>query len=180
MEHIVFKPIGVIRTPFTDVEGMPIQWMGAEGVKGEVVLNADLEAGLKDLDGFSHVMLFYYFHQSNGCSLHVVPFLDRTPRGVFATRVPRRPNGIGISVVRLTGIRGAVLDIEDVDILDGTPLLDIKPFVPQFDNREVQSAGWFTKRADNAVVVRADRRFVDTSQAAGSQGHDNVFTPGST
>ncbi len=159
MEEIVFKPIGVIHSPFDDVEGMPVQPMGARGVKGEVRLNADLEPGLKDLDGFSHVMLFYYFHLSNGCSLHVLPFLDRTPHGVFATRVPSRPNGIGISVVRLTGISGAILDIEDVDILDGTPLLDIKPFVPQFDNREVQSAGWFTKRADSAVVVRADKRF---------------------
>ncbi len=159
MDEIVFKPIGVIRSPFLGVEGMPIQPIGAVGVKGAVELNADLEPGLKDLEGFSHVMLIYCFHLSNGYSLHVVPFLDRTPHGVFSTRVPRRPNGIGLSVVRLTGIRGSVLDIEDVDVVDGTPLLDIKPFVPQFDNREVQSAGWFTNRADNATVVRADRRF---------------------
>ncbi len=159
MDEIAFKPIGVIRSPFLDVQGMPVQPIGAVGVKGAVELNTDLEEGLKDLDGFSHVMLIYCFHLSSGYSLHVIPFLDRTPRGVFATRVPRRPNSIGLSVVRLTGIRGSVLDIEDVDVLDGTPLLDIKPFVPQFDNREVQRAGWFTHRADKAKVVRADRRF---------------------
>ena len=89
----------------------------------------------------------------------MLPFLDRTKRGVFSTRVPRRPNGIGLSVVRLKGITGTVLDIEDVDIVDGTPLLDLKPFVPEFDNRVVESAGWFEKRAKNATVVRADRRF---------------------
>jgi tRNA (adenine37-N6)-methyltransferase len=161
MDEIILKPIGVIHSPFLDVEGMPNQPMGATGVKGTIELNSDLELGLKDLDGFSHIMLIYFFHLSRGYSLHVLPFLDRTPRGVFSTRVPRRPNGIGLSVVRLRGIRGCLLDIEDVDVLDGTPLLDIKPFVPQFDNREVQKAGWFENRADNATTVRADRRFVE-------------------
>jgi tRNA-Thr(GGU) m(6)t(6)A37 methyltransferase TsaA len=161
MDEIILKPIGVIHSPFLDVEGMPIQPMGATGIHGTIELNSDLEPGLKDLDGFSHIMLIYFFHLSRGYSLHVLPFLDRTPRGVFSTRVPRRPNGIGLSVVRLRGIRGCLLDIEDVDVLDGTPLLDIKPFVPQFDNREVQKAGWFENRADNATTVRADRRFVE-------------------
>jgi tRNA (adenine37-N6)-methyltransferase len=160
MEEIVFRPIGVIRSPYLDVDGMPVQPMGAKGVKGRVELNEYLQPGLKDLEGFSHIVLIYYFHLSTGCSLHVLPFLDKTLRGVFATRVPRRPNGIGLSVVKLTGVRGSILDIEEVDVLDGTPLLDIKPFVPQFDNRDVQSAGWFTRRADSATVVRADRRFV--------------------
>lgn len=164
MEEIIFKAIGVIRTPFLDVEGMPIQPIGAIGVKGVIELREDLALGLKDLEGFSHITLLYWFHLSKGYSLHVLPFLDRTPRGVFSTRVPRRPNGIGISVVRLTGVRGAFLDIEEVDVVDGTPLLDIKPYVPQFDHREAEKAGWFTKRADDAVVVRADRRFIDAPQ----------------
>lgn len=163
MDAIVFKPIGVIRSPFLDVEGMPIQPTGALGVKGTIELRTDLEPGLKDLEGFSHIMLIYWFHLSSRYSLHVLPFLDRTSRGVFSTRVPARPNGIGFSVVRLTGIRGAILDIEEVDIVDGTPLLDIKPYVPQFDNRKVERAGWFTERADKAEVVRADRRFVGPS-----------------
>jgi tRNA (adenine37-N6)-methyltransferase len=166
----VFHPIGIIRTPFPDVEGMPVQPMGAQGVKGRIHLNADLEPGLKDLDGFSHIMLIYCFHLSKKCSLHVLPFLDRTPRGVFATRVPGRPNGIGISVVRLTNIRGTIVHIEDVDMVDGTPLLDIKPFVPQFDNREVQKAGWFTNRADKAVAVRSDRRFARELHDIGAHG----------
>jgi tRNA (adenine37-N6)-methyltransferase len=161
MKDIRFKPIGLVRSPFLDVEGMPIQPIGAVGVKGTVELDADLEPGLKDLDGFSHIILIYCFHLSNGCSLHVRPFLDNTLRGVFATRVPRRPNAIGLSVVRLTGICGTTLKIEDVDILDRTPVLDIKPFVPSFDNREAQRVGWFTERAQKASEIRADRRFID-------------------
>ncbi len=161
MDKVIFKPIGVIRSPFLDVEGMPVQPMGAVGVKGTIEIRADLEPALKDLAGFSHIMLIYWFHLSSGYSCHVVPFLDRTTRGVFSTRVPRRPNAIGLSVVKLTGIRGAILDIEEIDIVDGTPLLDIKPYVPQFDHREVQASGWFANRADKAAVVRSDRRFVD-------------------
>jgi tRNA (adenine37-N6)-methyltransferase len=169
MEEIVLNPIGVIRSPFHDVEGMPVQPIGAQGVTGTIELRDDLEPGLKDLDGFSHIMLIYWFHLSKGYSLHVLPFLDRTPRGVFSTRVPRRPNGIGLSVVKLLGIRGSVLDIEEVDVLDGTPLLDIKPYVPKFDNVTVQRTGWFTDQADQALVVRADRRFVDASGQVDSQ-----------
>jgi tRNA (adenine37-N6)-methyltransferase len=161
MEEIAFKPIGVIRSPFSDVEGMPVQSVAAIGVKGTVELDPELAPGLKDLEGFSHIILIYYFHLNKGYSLHVIPFLDPTLKGVFATRVPRRPNGIGFSVVRLTGIQGNNLEIEDVDILDQTPLLDIKPFVPQFDHREVQSTGWFAKGAPKASEIRADRRFVD-------------------
>ncbi len=160
IDEIVFKPIGIIRSPFSDVEGMPIQPMGAKGVKGSIELDPDMEPGIKDLDGFSHIILIYHFHLSKGYSLHVIPFLDKTPKGVFATRVPRRPNGIGLSVVKLTGIHGTTLEIEEVDVLDKTPLLDLKPFVPQFDNREVQKGGWFATRAQNATEVRADKRFV--------------------
>lgn len=140
---------------------MPVQSVAAVGVKGTVELDPELEAGLKDLEGFSHIILIYYFHLIKGYSLHVVPFLDPTLKGVFATRVPRRPNGIGLSVVRLTGINGNNLEIQDVDVLDGTPLLDIKPFVPDFDHRDVQSTGWFAKGAPKASVIRADRRFMD-------------------
>lgn len=161
MDEILLKPIGIVRSPFLKVEGMPIQAIGATGVKGCVELNPELVPGIKDLDGFSHLILIYFFHLCRGYSLHVMPFLDKTQRGVFATRVPRRPNGIGLSIVRLTGIKDNLIEIEDVDILDRTPLLDIKPFVPEFDNRDVQKAGWFTKRAQKATEVRADRRFVD-------------------
>jgi tRNA-Thr(GGU) m(6)t(6)A37 methyltransferase TsaA len=163
MEEIIYKPIGIISSPFIDVEGMPIQPSGAGGVKGAVKLRADLAPGLKDLEGFSHIILIYHFHLSIGYSLEVKPFLDDSLRGVFATRVPARPNAIGLSVVRLTGISGSTLTIEDVDVVDGTPLLDIKPFVPDFDNREAQRTGWLTKQAARVNEVRSDRRFADLS-----------------
>lgn len=161
MDEIVFKPIGVIRSPFLELEGMPIQPIGARGVKGSVELDPDLEPGLKDLYGFSHIILIYYFHLSRGHSLHVLPFLDNTPKGVFSTRVPKRPNGVGLSVVKLTAIHGTILEIEEVDVIDKTPLIDIKPFVPEFDNREVQSSGWFAEQARKATEIRADKRFVN-------------------
>lgn len=163
MEEIIYKPIGMIRSPFTDVSGMPIQPTGATGVKGAVELDANLAPGLKDLAGFSHIILIYHFHLSKRHLLEVTPFLDDTPRGVFATRVPARPNAIGLSVVRLTGLSGSTLTVEDVDVVDGTPLLDIKPFVPEFDNREAQRTGWLTKQASRVNEVRADRRFADLS-----------------
>jgi tRNA (adenine37-N6)-methyltransferase len=161
MPGIYMEPIGIVHSPFSDVEGMPIQPIGAQGVQGTVEIVPGLTPGLKDLDGFSHIILIYRFHASKGYSLHVKPFLDDTLRGVFATRVPRRPNGIGLSVVRLTGIEGATLFIEDVDILNGTPVLDIKPFIPMFDHREVQSVGWFAQRQEAAGHLKADRRFAD-------------------
>ncbi len=121
-----FKPIGRIHTPFTEKKGMPIQPSGAEGVAGSVTVFAEYQSGLSDLDGFSHIILLYVFNRSEGFSLKVVPFMDTEERGVFSTRAPRRPNPIGLSVVRLHRIEDGVLHIENVDILDGTPLLDIK------------------------------------------------------
>jgi tRNA (adenine37-N6)-methyltransferase len=161
MQDIVYKPIGVIHSPFADVEGMPIQPRAASGIQGSIQLNPDLAAGLKDLEGFSHVILIYHFHLSKRHSLEVKPFLDDTQRGVFSTRVPARPNAIGLSVVRLTGVSDSTLTIEDVDVLDGTPLLDVKPFVPDFDNPGAERTGWLTKRSSRLNEVRADRRFVD-------------------
>jgi tRNA (adenine37-N6)-methyltransferase len=159
MNAITFKPIGVVHSPFTEVAGVPIQPSAAQGVKGTVVVNPGLKPGLKDLDGFSHIMLIYHFHLSKGFALEVVPFLDDTPRGVFATRAPRRPNAIGISVVRLTEVKGNILCIEDVDIVDGTPLLDVKPFVPAFDHRETERVGWVTGKETAVSHTTADTRF---------------------
>jgi len=115
--------------------------------------------GLKDLEGFSHIILIYHLHRSRGFKLHVKPFLDDQLRGVFATRAPRRPNAIGISIVRLLQVDRNILKIEDVDILDGTPLLDIKPYVPTFDEREDVRTGWLSSRADVVAGVRSDERF---------------------
>ncbi|MBN1340016.1 MAG: tRNA (N6-threonylcarbamoyladenosine(37)-N6)-methyltransferase TrmO, partial [Bacteroidales bacterium] len=124
---ITFEPIGIIETPFKTKEGMPIQSNGASGCKGRVVLQEKFKAGLADLDGFSHVILIYHFHKSTGFELQTSPFLDNEKRGVFSTRAPKRPNAIGISVVRLLDINENILSVENVDMLDGTPLLDIKP-----------------------------------------------------
>lgn len=159
MQGLTYLPIGVIRSPFKEIKGMPIQSKGAEGVRGSVELNKELVAGLKDLQGFSHLFLIYHFHLSKGYSLEVKPFLDDQYHGVFATRAPGRPNPIGISIVRLVGVDGHILQIEDVDVIDGTPLLDIKPFIPEFDARQTVRIGWFSGKAELAKETRADERF---------------------
>jgi tRNA-Thr(GGU) m(6)t(6)A37 methyltransferase TsaA len=159
MGEIVYSPIGIVRSPFKTVEGTPIQPVGARGVRGTIELREEFLAGLKDLDGFSHIILIYHFNLSEGYNLQVKPFLDDRLRGVFATRAPRRPNPIGISVVRLIGIEGILVYIEDVDIVDGTPLLDIKPYVPKFDARETELIGWLSGRVEAAEHSKADKRF---------------------
>jgi tRNA-Thr(GGU) m(6)t(6)A37 methyltransferase TsaA len=164
MEHIPVKsieytPIGVIHTPFQDVEGVPIQPSGALGVTGTIEIEPEFESGLKDLSGFSHIILIYHFHAAKGCLLEVKPFLDDTLRGIFATRAPRRPNPIGLSVVRLVAIEGCILRIQDADVLDGTPLLDIKPLVPQFDSPNVDRIGWLSGKVQHVQSARSDDRF---------------------
>jgi tRNA (adenine37-N6)-methyltransferase len=157
--EIVYKPIGTIRTSFQNVEGMPIQPLGAEGTKGSVELFPEYTEGLHDIEGYSHLILIYHFHLSKGASLLVKPFLDDKLRGVFATRAPKRPNSIGFSVVRLTSVNQNRLEIEDADIVDGTPLLDIKPFVSDFDNRYDTKTGWMTGKQLQARAKRSDERF---------------------
>ena len=157
--NIVYRPIGIIHTPFKELENMPIQPSGAAGVRGTVELFPEFADGLKDLDGFSHLILLYHFHQSRGHKLIVTPFLDSEPRGVFATRAPKRPNPIGLSIVRLVRIRGSTLDIENMDILDGTPLLDVKPYVPEFDYQEDCRIGWLEQVRGMVRERRSDDRF---------------------
>jgi tRNA-Thr(GGU) m(6)t(6)A37 methyltransferase TsaA len=159
VKSLKYKPIGVIRSPFQDVEGVPIQPAGASGVLGTIEMEPQFEPGLKDLSGFSHIILIYHFHASKGHLLEVKPFLDDHLRGIFATRAPRRPNPIGLSVVRLGAIEGCTLRIQDVDVLDGTPLLDIKPLVPEFDSPSVDRIGWLSGKVQDAQRARADDRF---------------------
>jgi len=139
---ITLRAIGTIKSPFQDPVGVPIQPRAAQGVKGEIVLDPIYQEGLKDLEGFSHLILIYHFHRSGKGPLVVKPFLDDEMRGVFATRAPRRPNSIGLSVVKLVGIKGNILAVENLDMLDGTPLLDIKPYIPDFDPAENIRVGW--------------------------------------
>ena len=159
MNSIHYQPIGIIHSPHTDPHGMPIQPSGARGIAGHIVLDESYVDGLADLEGFSHIILLYHFHRVRGFTLKVVPFLDSIARGVLATRAPRRPNAIGLSVVRLVRIEKNVLFIEDVDILDNTPLLDIKPYVPEFDPCTEAVCGWLERTAPCAQRVRADTRF---------------------
>jgi tRNA (adenine37-N6)-methyltransferase len=154
------NPIGFIRSPFSNLEGMPIQPTGAAGVQGRVELLPEYRAGLKDIEGFSHLILLYLFHRSSGFQLDVVPFLDNQPRGLFATRAPRRPNPIGLSIVRLDSVENGILHVQDVDILDGTPLLDIKPYVPVFDRRDQVRTGWLEQSGNAVAAQKSDSRFV--------------------
>jgi len=160
MEEIIIKPIGVIHTPHTDVKDMPIQPIAAEGIKGYIELLPEFVAGLKDIEGFSHLTLFYHFHKINGYELVVTPFMDTQKRGIFATKAPKRPNAIGLSTVKLIAVDGNILHIEQVDMLDGTPLIDIKPFYPRYDNRENVEIGWLEKNKDLPLEkLRSDERF---------------------
>lgn len=159
MEPFVVTPIGVIHTPFKNLEGMPIQPVGAEQVRGRVVLEPEYLEGLADIEGFSHLILIYAFHQSKGFQLKVKPFLDNQPRGLFATRAPRRPNPIGLSVVELVRCEQNILHVNNIDVVDGTPLLDIKPYVPAFDARTAASIGWLEGRAALSREMRSDERF---------------------
>jgi tRNA-Thr(GGU) m(6)t(6)A37 methyltransferase TsaA len=155
----VFSPIGTIRSPFEEIKGMPIQPAGAGQFKGQVVVDKSVEAGLADIEGFSHIILIYVFHRSKGFSPMVKPFLDTQERGVFSTRAPRRPNPIGLSIVQLIKREGNILHIQGVDVLDQTPLLDIKPYAPAFDSVTDASVGWMTGKENNAGSARADERF---------------------
>ncbi len=153
------KPIGIIHTPFSDPVGMPIQPAGAAGVRGTVQVFDEYVPGLQDLEGFSHILLLYLFHRGEGFNLQVVPFMDTEPRGLFATRAPKRPNPIGLSLVQLDRVEGATLHVSGLDMLDGTPLLDIKPYVPDFDRQEQVRTGWLEQARKTVSKRRSDQRF---------------------
>ena len=152
-----FAPIGTIRTPFSIPDGTPIQPSRAAGAKGVVQIDAPFRQGLQDPEGFERIWLIYHFHEVPTEQLFVRPFLDTTPRGVFATRSPVRPTPLGISAVRLLRVQEDCLEVADIDVIDGTPLLDIKPYVPEFDSYPGSKAGWFDK--SKILVQRADDRF---------------------
>jgi len=154
-----FKPIGIIHSPFKKLEGMPIQPPAATGTKGTVEVFEEYHAGLKDLDGFSYIILLYQFHKSEGFNMEVVPFMDHRSRGLFATRAPKRPNPIGLSVVQLDRVEKGFLYVQNVDILDGTPLLDIKPYVPEFDSYAEVRTGWLEQARKTIDSRKSDKRF---------------------
>jgi tRNA (adenine37-N6)-methyltransferase len=143
----LMRPIGVIHSPFTDKKQTPIQPTRSQEI-GRVEVFPEFAEGLLDLEGFTHIILLYVFHQSNGYTLQVKPFLDDQLHGLFATRYPCRPNQIGLSVVRLLARQDNFLQIEGVDVLNDTPLLDIKPYVPEFDSRTESRTGWYETRSN--------------------------------
>lgn len=161
---VEFDNIGTIYSPFTELECMPIQPTGAKGVKGEIHIKDEYVSGLKDVDGFSHLILIYHFHKTKGSALEIKPFMDgASSRGVFATRSPKRPNNIGLSTVKLEKVEGNVLHISNVDILNGTPLLDMKPYVPQLfeDTIDELKIGWLETKHNKAKNQKSDDRFID-------------------
>ncbi len=159
MTEIIFTPIGRVHSPFKEPKGTPTQPPASSGASGMIELFPEYQAGLQDLEGFSHLILIYLFHLSKKFSLKVKPFLDNLEHGVFATRAPARPNPIGISIVRLERIEAERLYIREVDIVDGTPLLDIKPYVPKFDCRAEVKSGWLEKNLHKLDHARDDGRF---------------------
>ena len=160
MNEIRYAPIGIIHSPFKEPHGTPIQAAVSQDAEGTVEIFPEYADGLMDIDGFSHICLIYHFHLSEGFSLKVKPYLDDRLHGVFVTRAPARPNPIGISIVRLVKVEGVKLYIRDVDIVDGTPLLDIKPYVPEFDVREVERIGWLEKHVHKLHTAKDNGRFI--------------------
>ena len=157
--EILYWTIGIIHSEHTIAEETPIQPVYAKGCKGYVELYPEFVDGLRDLSGFSHIYLIYHFHKSREVKLIVKPFLQDVDRGIFSTRAPFRPNPIGLSVVELLGIEGNILHLDGVDILDGTPLLDIKPYTAKFDLRNVTKNGW------------QDEVDHETAEKRGKRGH---------
>ncbi len=156
---VIYRPIGVIHSEHTVAEKTPIQPVYAQGCKGQLRIFEEFSAGLSDLEGFSHIYLLYHFHQASPAQLLVKPFLQDAERGVFATRAPCRPNAIGLSIVKLMRREGNILHVEDVDILDGTPLLDIKPYTSKFDLRDVKKSGWQDEIDENTANQRGKRDY---------------------
>jgi len=154
-----YKPIGIIHSTFKDTEGVPIQTTAARDSEGLGEIFPEYSQVLRDIEGFSHTYLIYHFHKVGQPQLIAKPYLDDCLRGVFATRAPARPNPIGISIVRLVTVEQNKIHIKDVDIVDGTPLLDIKPYVPEFDVRITDRIGWLQSRINRLSETKSDDRF---------------------
>jgi tRNA-Thr(GGU) m(6)t(6)A37 methyltransferase TsaA len=154
-----FTPIGTISTPFSHTSEMPIQGYGISEAIGVIELLPEFLPALKDLDGFSHIIVIYHFHLVRDCRLLVTPFLDSVERGIFATRAPNRPNPIGLSIYELLSLSGNRLTVKGVDVVSGTPLLDLKPYIEDFDCIAGTRRGWFENRKADPRQIASDDRF---------------------
>ncbi|OAM29267.1 tRNA (N6-threonylcarbamoyladenosine(37)-N6)-methyltransferase TrmO [Eikenella corrodens] len=157
--EITLSPIGRLETPFNDIADMPIQPSVLADTRGKAVLDEKFMPGLKDLDGFSHIILLFLLHKISGYQLEVVPFMDTLPHGIFATRSPKRPNRIGMSIVRVESVEGNILHFKGVDMLNGSPLLDIKPYYSYFDQQTQVRNGWLEGKTLRPENLRSDKRF---------------------
>ena len=158
-DKFVFQSIGVIYSPHKEISKIPIQPVFCNGIEGTVVLDIEYADGLKDLQEFSHIYLFYYFHQSRKICLRLKPYLSDQEHGIFATRAPHRPNKLGMSLVRLVSVEDNILHVKDIDILNDTPLLDIKPYIQRFDSKKNTRSGWQDTISDDAASIRGLRHF---------------------
>lgn len=149
-ESISYKPIGVIHTPYTRKEDAPIQGCFSPYNKGYIELFPEYLEGLRNIEGFSHLILIYHFHEAGECRLITKPFLDKEEKGIFSIRYFTRPNPIGLSIVKLISVKNNILEIGEVDMIDGTPLLDIKPYVPQFDIKQNVKDGWYSNASERS------------------------------
>lgn len=161
-EPLTCHPIGVVHSTYKDREGTPIQGAFAPESEGVIEVYPEYAEGLSDLDGFSHIWILYHFHLSEGYRLRVIPFMDDVERGLFSTRAPRRPNPIGLSLVKLLEVKDNILRIAELDMVDGTPVLDIKPYSPRIDNRDETRSGWLENIDEETgrKRSRADKRFI--------------------
>ena len=157
--EITLSPIGRLETPFNDITDMPIQPSVLADTRGKAVLDEKFMPGLKDLDGFSHIILLFLLHKISGYQLEVVPFMDTLPHGIFATRSPKRPNRIGMSIVRVESVEGNIVHFKGVDMLNGSPLLDIKPYYSYFDQQTQVRNGWLDGKTLRPENLRSDKRF---------------------
>jgi len=157
---MTLQPIGIINTPYTELEEMPIQPKGAAETIAVLEINKVFQEGLKDLDGFSHIYLLYHFHKTIRSELSVIPFMDTQARGVFATRSPLRPSHIGMSITRIISVCDNFVTVQGIDVLNGTPLLDIKPYIPQFDSVSNVKTGWMHKDESEVINTTSDSRFI--------------------
>jgi len=160
LKSILLKPIGVVHSPYLEPKGVPIQPARNNDKEGRIEIFPEFAEGLKDLEGFSHIFLIYYFHLIDKTSLSVIPFLDDQVRGVYSTRAPSRPNHIGLSMVSLLKVEDNILHISEFDIVNGTPLLDIKPCIPDFDFTNIEKIGWLEQALKRLPSTEDDGRFV--------------------
>ncbi len=161
ISNITLKPIGVIHSSFKEPASMPIQSSGVSDAKGHIEIFPEFVDGIRDLNGFSHIYVLFYFHLSQSYNLTPIPFLDTVPRGLFSTRAPRRPNPIGLSIVTIEDIKDNIIQISGIDMVDKTPLLDIKPFIPNFEPKDNVRTGWMTKSPEEILKKKSDERFIE-------------------